>query len=106
MNIMPMNRPEADRKHWVVRWLRYTGFIIVALSTVAGIYYANVYAALLMYSASISLPQWAVSMIAVVVGGLLGFAGGLALSLPWWGVSMVIDDVHAMRQYMQGFVAK
>lgn len=104
MNIMPMNRASADKKHWVVRWLRYDGYFICIVATLLGIYYGNVYGMLLFGVSSNESMAWLFAALSIVLGGLAGFVAGLTVSLPCWAISMAIDDMHAMRQYMQGFV--
>jgi len=104
MNIFPMNRNDADRRHWVVRWLRYNGYFICAGALIAGGYYGYIYSKLFSYGAPDAM-QVILPILGVLLGCLLGFVGGLAVSLPFWGMSMIIDDLHALRIYASGYVA-
>ena len=36
MNILPMNRTDADKHHWVVRCLRYYGYFITTICLIVG----------------------------------------------------------------------
>lgn len=103
MNILPMNKKEADQKHWVVKWLRIYGYVITTCALLAGMYYGYIYRWMLFVNVDMSF-YWLFTLLALFIGGVIGLAAGLALSLPCWGMAMVIDDLHAMRQYMQGFV--
>lgn len=102
MNIFPLHRETADKKHWVVRWLRYMGFFEVFLAMIAGMYYSF---SLLgpMIATVMELDVNTCTAVTTVVGGFLSFVIGIGLSLPLWALSMMIDDLHAMRQYMKGF---
>ena len=103
MNVFPMNRENADRHNWVVRSLRYYGYIITTICLIAG--YAvgsKTVAQLLMLSTG--WPKLLAVALSTLICGVLGLGAGLLISLPMWAVSMALDDLHAMRQYMQGFV--
>ena len=104
MNILPMNRAEADRRHWVVRMLRYFGYLWAVAGIVSGVVFGNNIVG--FYIATTLGSTFEIgSAIGIILGGFLGFVGGLIVGLPFWGLSMLIDDLHAVRQYMQGFVA-
>lgn len=104
MKILPIFKKEADKKHWVVRWLRYYGFFICIAAIIAGVYYGNFYGAMLFGGEQNETMAWIYGVLSLLIGGFLGFVAGLTISLPCWAISMAIDDMHAMRQYMQGFV--
>ena len=99
-----MNKSEADKKHWVVRMLRYFGYLWAVAGVVTGVVYGNNIGAYFLMQ-TFGMSYEIASAIGMIVGGFAGFVGGLIVGLPFWGMSMIIDDLHAMRQYMQGFVA-
>lgn len=43
-------------------------------------------------------------IIALPLGGLLGFCAGLLVGLPFWGLALIADDLHALRIYASGMV--
>ena len=102
MTIYPIQGANADKKHWVVKWLRYTGYLEVIAAVIAGVFYSFSMLAPLLYMAT-GLDPSICAVIAVVGGGFVSFVAGLAISLPAWALSMVIDDLHALRLYHQGF---
>ena len=103
MNIFPIYRDNAQKRHWIVRWLRYTGFMEVASAVIVGLIYSNNIGAPLV--SEILDVSWETGrFIAVLLGGFLSFVAGLAISLPTWALSLVIDDLHALRVYGQGYV--
>ena len=104
MNIFPMNKSDADKKHWVVGLLRFNGFLITAGAMISGVFCALAYGNILLGGIFNGAYGNIVPILLAVIGALVGFVAGLILSLPWWAISMVLDDLHAMRQYMQGFV--
>lgn len=104
MNIFPLHLEEAARKHWVVRCLRYYGYLITVICMIAGFAIGSETVSQ-MFLQITSLPKIVVVALSTLVCGVLGLCVGLLISLPMWAVSMALDDMHAMRQYMQGFVA-
>ena len=103
MNIFPMNREQADKHHWVVRFMRYYGYIITTLCLITGFAVGSSTVSQMLIT-GFSFPKLPAVMLATFVCGVIGFGIGLLISLPAWAISMCIDDLHAMRQYMQGFV--
>lgn len=103
MNIFPLHKDTADKKHWVVRWLRYTGYLEVIAAVIVGLIYTYNLLTPILYMA-LRIDATLCAIIALVLGGFVSFVAGLAISLPAWAMSMMIDDLHAMRQYMQGYV--
>lgn len=103
MNIFPMNREDADRHHWVVRCLRYYGYLITTFCLIAGYAVGSENVAQLLIMAT-GWPKLLAVALSTLVCGAVGLCVGLLVSLPMWTVSMALDDLHAMRQYMQGFV--
>lgn len=103
MNIFPMNREGADRRHWVVRCLRFYGYLIATFGLIAGFFVGSETVAQQLLQGT-DWPRLLVVALSTLVCGLIGLALGLFASLPAWAISLVLDDMHAMRQYMQGFV--
>lgn len=103
MNIFPMKREDADRHHWVVRCLRYYGYLITTVGLILGFLIGSENVAQLLLQIS-DWPKFLVVALSTLVFGLFGLCLGLLASLPMWAISMALDDMHAMRQYMQGFV--
>ena len=103
MNIFPLHKDTADKKHWVVRWLRYTGYLEVIAVVLVGIVCANNLLVPLL-SEAFNITWETARLIAVIPGGFLSFVVGLGISLPCWALSMMIDDLHALRVYNQGYV--
>ena len=103
MNVFPLHTETANRRHWVVRWLRYTGYLEVVTAVVVGLFYSyNMLAPLIALTFSI---DGTVSIVlSLIVGGFVSFVIGLGISLPCWALSMMIDDLHALRVYSQGYV--
>ena len=103
MNIYPRHSQTAARKHWVVRWLRYTGYLEIIVIVSVGMFYSyNFFAPML--SNMLRLEIIICQCIAVVLGILISFVIGLGITLPTWALAMVIDDLHALRMYNQGYV--
>ncbi len=103
MNVFPMNRDEAKKKHWVVRWLRNIGYLICIASTIGGAVGALQYAGAVLPPVDGSY-AFLIAALTLIFGGLIGLTVGLGISLPYWAISLALDDLHTMRQYMQGFV--
>lgn len=104
MNIIPIHADAANRRHWVVRTLRYFGFLLVILGTIGGTVYAR---ALLTFpvAQALNLSLETAQLITIVLGALLSFSASLLVTLPYWGLALVIDDLHALRIYASGFAA-
>lgn len=104
MKIYPIKLVEADKKHWVVRWLRYDGYLICAAAVFFGIYYA--YNLLTPYLVlSLGSDPTLTAILSMLAGAFVGFVAGLGISLPCWAISMAIDDLHALRLYASGLNA-
>lgn len=101
MTVYPIKVAAADRKHWVVRWLRYTGYAEIIASVAVGLIYA--YSLLTPLLFELFRDRTTAIALALLTGGVGSLVLGFAITLPVWALSMVIDDLHAMRQYMQGF---
>lgn len=102
MNILPMNA-HADKKHWVVRWLRYTGYMEVIAAVVVGLFYSyTMLARLIAFTFGLDITPS--TIIALLLGGFVSFVVGLGISLPAWALAMMIDDLHALRLYNSGYV--
>lgn len=103
MNIYPIHSQTAARKHWVVRWLRYTGYLEVTAAVIVGVFYATTFGTPLLV-ASFDIDPTLCAIITIILGGFLSFAVGLSITLPTWALAMVIDDLHALRMYNEGYV--
>lgn len=101
MNVFPMNRE--DQRHWVVRCLRYYGYILTTACLIVGYAAGSAGVAQLLMEAT-GWPKLLSVALSTLVCGAVGLCAGLLISLPLWAVSMALDDLHAMRQYMRGFV--
>jgi len=103
MNIFPMNRENADNHHWVVRCLRYYGYFVTTICLIAGYAVGSGYVAQILIQDT-GWPKLLAVALSTLICGILGLCVGLLASLPMWAISMALDDMHAMRQYMQGFI--
>ena len=103
MNIFPIHRETAQKRHWVVRWLRYTGYLEVIAAVIVGLIYSYNLLTPILYMA-LRIDATLCAIIALILGGFVSFVAGLAVSLPAWALSLVIDDLHALRIYHHGFV--
>ena len=103
MNIFPINAEAAKKRHWVVRWLRAYAIIEVVLAVLVGLAYSyNLLTPMVIQSTH--MDPTICAALALLIGGLVSFALGLAVSLPFWALATVIDDLHALRIYAQGLV--
>ena len=102
MNVYPIHADTANKRHWVVRWLRYTGFLEVIAAVGVGMFYAYTMLAP-MLAFSFGIDGTVSVVIALILGGFVSFVAGLGISLPAWALSMMIDDLHALRVYNQGY---
>ena len=103
MNIFPMNKEQAGKHHWVVRCLRYYGYLITVISMIIGFLFGSENVAQMIIQAT-NWPKFLAVALPTLLCGIFGLCIGLLISLPIWAVSMALDDMHAMRQYMKGFV--
>ena len=102
-NIFPIRKEEADKHHWVVRCLRYYGYLITTAAMIFGFYVGSGQMSQIILLAT-EAPKLLVVCVSTLIAGIFGLALGLLVSLPFWAISMALDDLHATRQYMQGFV--
>ena len=103
MNVFPLQAETAKKRHWVVRWLRYYSTFEVILAVLVGLFYSyNMLTPMAIQTTGMDPTLCAV--LALIIGGLVSFALGLAISLPFWALALVIDDLHALRLYGQGYV--
>ena len=100
--ISPVYADMAKRRHWIVRWLRYTAFFEVAALTVVGVIMSRQYASILVYDFYGEHSALAETL-AVALGGFLSFVAALGVTLPTWALALVIDDLHALRLNSQGY---
>ena len=105
MKITPIAKAQAEKHHWIVKWLRFCGYCIIIASGIIGSDYFGRAIKLLIvryFVASADFADW----FGKLLGALLGMVAGLFLSLSTWGLSLVIDDLHALRIYASGFVTE
>ena len=103
MNIYPIHSQTAARKHWIVRILRYFGFLTVIAGTICGTLYARaMFTVLLSEAFNISLETS--QLIVIVLAAILSFGASMLVTLPYWGLALMIDDLHALRLYASGYV--
>ena len=103
MNVFPIHTDTPASRHWVVRWLRYTGYMEVIAAVILGVYYSAVFLAPRIQF-QLNLDMNVCILIAALFGGFIAFVAGLGISLPAWALALVIDDLHALRLYNQGYV--
>ena len=102
MRIYPVNGIEANNRHWVVRMLRYFGYMWAIGGTIAGAAYG--YSLLGLYIAAMLGTSFGVgAVLGVALGGFVGFVGGLVIGLPFWAMALIVDDLHALRIYSSGY---
>lgn len=104
MNIFPLHTYEPKDRPWVIRWLRYNGYLVVLISIIAGIVGLGPIFTEFVASA-LNLDYNGASGIALVLGGVAGFFGGLIVSVPYWGLAMLLDDIHAIRVQTSGYAS-
>ena len=97
MKILPLNSYKADAPNWIVRWLKYTGYLICTGTTITGISVAY------NYCTNRYLSETYLFLMLCILGALVGVVAGLAISLPLWGMAMLLDDIHALRIYASGY---
>ena len=68
MNIFPLHAEEARKRHWVVRTLRYFGYLDAIAGIIVGIVYGNV-----------GLPFWGLALIADALHALRIYASGMVV---------------------------
>jgi len=103
MRIYPVNGIDANRRHWVVRMLRYFGYIWAVIGTIGGALYGYRMGALFVV-AYLNTSFEIGAVVGVALGALVGFVGGLVIGLPFWAMSMIVDDLHALRIYASGYM--
>lgn len=104
MNIMPMHEYTRKDRPWVIRWLRYCGYLLVVLSIFFGV--AMIGPGLTdVLVTSFSMDYNGASVLSLVVGAFGGFFGGLIVTVPYWGLALLLDDIHAIRVQTSGYAA-
>ena len=104
MKILPINVGEAERKHWVVKWLHNAGYYICILTGIAGVVVASRLSSHIVASMSDQTLMGVVRIACSVVGAIVGVYIGFLVGLPLWGMALLLDDIHALRVYVSGFV--
>lgn len=103
MNIFPVHTYEPKDRPWVIRTLRYLGFIEVIGAMLTGILYGGNLVGPLIQQA-FNLPAEVSFVITVILGALIGFCAGLIVTVPTWGLAMLLDDIHAIRLQTSAYV--
>ena len=104
MNIMPVHTYTPKDRPWVIRWLRYMGYLSVLISIIVGVIVLS--PLLVQFVATVlNLDYNGASGIALLLGGVAGFFGGLIVSVPYWGLAMLLDDIHAIRVQTSGYAS-
>lgn len=104
MNIFPLHTYELKDRPWVIRWLRYCGYLSVLISIIVGVIVLS--PILVHFVASfLNLDYNGASGIALLLGGVAGFFGGLIISVPYWAIAMLLDDIRAIRTQTSGYAS-
>lgn len=104
MKIIPISAYEPKDRPWVTRLLRYLGYLIVIGCVLYGITTGGKQIGLLLRQL-FNLDYNGTAVLGAVIGGLLGFVGGLIVSVPYWGLAMLLDDIRAIRVQTAGYAA-
>lgn len=102
MNIFPIHSDQANRRHWVVRLLRYFGYLVVGAAVLFGLLRGRVLLGLMIEQAT-GMDMELAAALGTVLGLLGGFLGGMLVSLPLWAMALIADDLHALRVYASGY---
>ena len=105
MNILPIFDEQAQRKHWVVRWLRNMGHFICFLAGVSGVFGALSLFAPFANDMSSQGALIVFDVLVAILGCCVGALAGCIIGLPYWGLAMLLDDLHALRVYASGYYA-
>ena len=102
MRIYPVNGIEANNRHWVVRMLRYFGYMWAIGGTIGGALYGYQLGALFV-AATLNTSFEIGAVVGAALGALAGFVGGLVIGLPFWAMALIVGDLHALRIYASGY---
>ena len=95
---------EAAKKHtWVVRYLRGVAVAEFIGAAVAVILTTSPAIQVFLLQ-EMNMAVDTASLVALPISTLLGILAGLAACVLTWGLAMVIDDLHATRMYLEGFI--
>lgn len=104
MNIIPINSYERKDRPWVIRMLRYMGYLMVVLIVLFGISASGTYLTPIVQN-MMGNDSNAVAIVVLILGAVGSFAAGLLVSLPLWGLAMLLDDIHAIRIQTAAYLA-
>lgn len=104
MNIMPVHTYTPKDRPWVIRWLRYMGYLSVLIGIIVGVIVLSPISTEFVASA-LNLDYNSASGIALLLGGVAGFFGGLIISVPYWAIAMLLDDIRAIRTQTSGYAS-
>ena len=105
MKITPVSKSQAEKRHWVVKWLRFCGYCIIIAAGIIGSDYigGGIRIWIIKYFyINAELADW----LGKLLGALLGMVAGLFMGLSTWGLALVIDDLHALRIYASGYITE
>ena len=104
MKIHSVNDYRPEDRPWVTRMLRYLGYLIVFGSVLYGIYFGVTFINIAR-TLTVDLERNLNTLLGALIGGFLGFVGGLVVSVPYWGFAMLLDDIRAIRMQTSEYVA-
>lgn len=104
MNIFPLYTNEAKKTHWIVSILRLYGIIQTIGAAVATFVAGReIVAQFLIHEFDMTYEiAGAVAIFITVFGGAIV---GLFASLFVFAIAMILEDIHAIRIYVSGYVA-
>lgn len=102
MHLVPIREDQANRRHWVVKALRFVGYIQVIVDMIIGFAVGSTFIASVLRE-QFYFSRDGASLFGSVIGIALGFCMGMWLTLTVWGLALVIDDIHAIRMNTAGY---
>ncbi len=102
MYIYPKHLEDASKPHWTVKLLRTFGVMQIIGFTAFGFIFASPIAQSILNARTLhSIPDGLV----LLLGALIGLMAGIIFSASTFAIAMVVDDLHAMRQHSEAWVA-
>ena len=102
MKIIPISSYEPKDRPWVTRMLRYLGYLIVIGCVLYGVSTGGNLIGLYLRQL-FNLDHNGAVVLGAVIGGFLGFVGGMIVSVPYWVLAMLLDDIRAIRVQTAGY---
>ena len=100
--LYPREYEKANKPSWVVRYLRGIAIIEFIGAFLATFTLSNSSVQIFLRQ-QFHLAIDTASIVALIVCVVLGIFAGLAACVLTWGLAMAVDDLHAMRQYLEGY---